>query len=344
MAAAENDTNIIVSNAEVDKTLNQRIDDFISQAGSQKKFEEMVGQPLRKIKAQYWIEIKNMMFMEKYKYSLVEKIKISRIEIENFYSNYKDSIPSVPEYYSFSIIDIQHDPSQNSKDKMRVLLDSLRNILLLGSISFDSLATKYSDDPGTKNNGGRIGFTKRGTLVIEYEEAAFSLNPGEISTPIKSDFGYHLIKLLEKKGEKISTQHILKTITISDSDKKNTLNKINKIKKTTLNDPFVFDSIAVNYQSIYNNLSGKYEKQSINMMPEIIYHNIKDMLPYQISSTIETEHGFFIIFLYEHKDEFFPTPENSWTLIKQYALQEKQNSMFNNIVNKLKKTTHIVKY
>ena len=113
---AEKDTNIVVSDDEVDKILNQRIEEFIFQAGSKKNFEKLIGLPLRKIKAEYWNDIKNMLYMEKYKQTIIQHLRISRKEVENFYLVYKDSIPKVPEYFNLSIIDIPFMPSKKTKE------------------------------------------------------------------------------------------------------------------------------------------------------------------------------------------------------------------------------------
>ena len=220
---AEKDTNILVSDDEIDKILNQRIEEFILQAGSKKNFENMIGMPLRKIKAEYWNDIKNMLYMEKYKQTLIQNISISRKEIEKFYYTYKDSIPNIPEYYDLSIIDIPFTPSKKTKEKTYVFLDSLKQIIINKKDTFENLAKIHSEDPGSKNNGGFLGFTMRGTLLTEYEEVAYSLNINEISFPVETQFGFHIIKLIDKKGEKISTQHILKRISYSQEDEKNTL-------------------------------------------------------------------------------------------------------------------------
>ena len=98
----------------------------------------------------------------------------------------------------------------------------MRLLIVNSGTSFDSLAKIYSDDTGSASSGGRLGFTERGTLVQAYEEAAYALLPGEIGLPIRSKFGYHLIRLIDKRGEKISSQHILVPVSFSNIDKEAT--------------------------------------------------------------------------------------------------------------------------
>ena len=171
---AEKDTNMIISDKEIDQILDQRIDEFIDQAGSKKLLEEALGMSLRQIKQEYWFEIRNMMFIEKYKLNKIQNVNVGRVEVNNFYNIYKDSIPSVPENYSFSVIEVPFLSGKLSENRGYSLLDSLRGLILSGEASFDSLAKIYSQDPGSSISGGRLGFTERGTLVQAYEEAAYA--------------------------------------------------------------------------------------------------------------------------------------------------------------------------
>ena len=343
LEVAEKDTNIVVVDGDVEKALNQRIESFIQQAGSREEFEKMVGMSMRKVRSEYWDEIRNMLFIEQYKFSLLQNINISRSEVEQFYVSYKDSLPIIPEHYNYAVIEIPHLFGDKSKKGAYVFLDSLKNLIINNTHSFDLIAKKYSEDPGSKNNGGRLGFTERGSLVLEYEEVAYSLKIGEISTPTMSQFGYHLIKLIDRRGEKISSQHILKRLIISLDDKLNTKNIINSIKILTHNDPFVFDSISIDFQNKYNNLSGVYNNIGIQEIPPILFTNLDTLKAHAMSGIIETKKGYCLLYLYKHKTKLTPTLKNSWNLIYKYALQEKQGEIFNKHINELKTKIYIHK-
>ena len=226
---AEKDTNLVISNDEVDRALNQQIDDFIARAGSEKQFLEMAGMSMRQIRADYWKNIRDMMHVEKYQFLKIQNIDVSRKEVDkNFINTYKDSIPVVPEQYDFSIIEVPFVAGGDSEGETKYFLESLKNNIENNFLSFDSLAQIYSQDHNTSSSGGYLGFTSRGSLVQEYEEVAYSLKrPGDIGGPIKTNFGYHLIKLVDKQGEKISTQHILRTVGFSEKDKEATYSIIN---------------------------------------------------------------------------------------------------------------------
>ena len=111
---AEKDTNLFISNDDVDKNLNQRIDEFVARAGSEESFLTMVGMSMRQVRSDYWKDIKNMMMIEKFQYSKIQNLDVSRKEVINFYNTYKDSLPVLPEEYDFSVIEIPFISSSSS--------------------------------------------------------------------------------------------------------------------------------------------------------------------------------------------------------------------------------------
>ena len=337
LEVAEKDTNIFVSKEEVDRSLDQQIENLILRAGSEQIFLEYVGMSMRQVRSEYWKNIRDMMLIEKYQYSKLNNVDVSRKEVESFYNAYKDSLPAIPESFSFSVIESPYVASIISENTVFSFLDSLKSILIKNPQQFDSLAIKFSHDPGTAEQGGYLGFTNRGTLVKEFEEKAYSLSVNDIAGPIKSPFGYHLIKLLDKQGEKISTQHILRTITVSPSDKNETRLSIKKLLSFINNDTFVFDSIAIDYSNKHNNSSGVFKnKPVLEISTDIFsYLNNNYTLPF-ISPVLESENGFRIILIYQHNKKEQPTLDNSWNIIYQYAKNEKETKLLTKHIEKIK--------
>jgi len=342
LGVAEKDSNIIVSNDEIERALNQQIDDFISQSGSEKNFLELAGMSMHQIKSEYWKDIRNMMYVERFQFSKIQNIDVSRIEVNGFFDVYKDSIPVVPEQYSFSVIEVPFVSGGISKQKTFNFLSDLKNNIEFSGVSFDSLAKIYSHDPGTSQSGGYLGFTTRGSLVKEYEEVAYSLLPGEISSPVKTPFGYHIIRLIDKQGEKISTQHILRTVEFSLKDKELSINSLKNILSLVEKNSFVFDSLANIYSKKYDNLSGVYNSIPVSNIPSLLLVELikVDNFP-NISTIIETENGVALIFYYNHFEKIKPNLDNSWNLIYNYAKQNKQNTIFNSWVEKIKDKIYI---
>ena len=138
LSVAEKDTNIIVSNEEVDRALEQQIDDFILKAGSEELFLEMAGvSSMRQIKSDYWQDIRDMMVVERYQYSKIQTVDVGRLEVLDFFNSFKDSIPSIPEKYYFSLIEVPFSPCKSSEIKTYNFINTLKNEIETKGVSFD---------------------------------------------------------------------------------------------------------------------------------------------------------------------------------------------------------------
>ena len=198
-----------VDDKEVDRTLQQQVDNIIQQAGGEEAAEAALGQPLRVFKREYWYDVKDMLITQKYQRTLMSKVGVNRGDVESFFNSYKDSIPIFPTTAKIRHLLIDVEPGGEQIKKTTDLLKEIRMKILNKENTFAEMALKYSQDPSAKQAGGSLGFLKRGTLVTEFESVAFNLKPGEISEPVKTDFGYHIIETEEIRGDKINVRHIL---------------------------------------------------------------------------------------------------------------------------------------
>ncbi len=326
--AAERDTNIVLTSEEIETALELQMNDLIQRAGSEQALEEALGQSIRHIKKEYWGEVRKMMLIERFRYSLLSSVTITRKEVESFFNTYKDSIPPIQPQYKFSLIELPVEPSEVTKQGVYNQVFEIKNKIVDGD-SFEDLAKLHSDDPGSASVGGDLGFMKRGTLVLEYEQTAFSLELGEISEPILSPFGYHIIQLLDRQGERIHTRHILKLLKPSQQDKDAVLDKIRDLYEKAQHDPGLFDSLAVEFKLEHNNSSGVYPLSTEQSIPPIILDNLKRVSPNSISYPFETEHSSVCLaYLYEKTEVKQPTLENSWDQLEEMAKNEKMNREF----------------
>ena len=202
---------IEVDDKEVDRTLQQQIDNIVQQAGSEEAAEVALGQPLRVFKREYWYDVKDMLITQKYQRTLMSGVSVNRDAVELFFKTYKDSIPSFPTTAKIRHLLVDVEPGIEQVNKTINLLNEIRLKILSNEETFADMAVKYSQDPSAKQAGGSLGFVKRGTLVTEFETVAFNLKPGEVSEPVKTDFGYHIIETEEIRGDKINVRHILIT-------------------------------------------------------------------------------------------------------------------------------------
>jgi peptidyl-prolyl cis-trans isomerase SurA len=202
----------------VDAELDARIKALVDQAGGQDKLEQYYGMPLAKLKRQFRPMVEDGMLIDKVRQEKLKDVKVGPAEVLRFWETYKDSIPPLRDGVRIAHILLQDSVSPVSVEATMHLADSLRQIIVSGKMTFEDCARQFSQDPGTADKGGLLGQTNRGELVPEYEAAAYALKPGEISQPVLSPFGVHIIRLDERLGEKILTHHILLKVAPTDSD------------------------------------------------------------------------------------------------------------------------------
>ena len=189
---------VVVDENEVNLALDQQIQMLISQAGGEKKAEEALGQSIKSFRREFWYEMRDRLLSEKYQQQLINNIKVTRLDVLNFYETYKDSLPTIPLKAKVRHCLIKIKPSETAKKSSILFLKDLKNKIKQGAL-FSDLAKKHSEDPGSKNNGGELGWVKRGSLVKSFETAAFTSPINHITDPIESEFGFHLIETLKKK-------------------------------------------------------------------------------------------------------------------------------------------------
>jgi peptidyl-prolyl cis-trans isomerase SurA len=168
LAMAELDS-VEVGEKDVDRALNQQVDNIISQAGSEEAAEKALGQPLRTFKREYWYDVRDMLITQKYQQTLIGRVSINKTGVERFFNAFKDSLPLFPTTVKLRHLLIKINPGEKQINKTTALLLDLRTKLLNKKLSFKDAALSYSQDPGSKNTGGSLGFVRRGTLVTAFE-------------------------------------------------------------------------------------------------------------------------------------------------------------------------------
>ncbi|MDZ7796445.1 MAG: peptidylprolyl isomerase [Candidatus Marinimicrobia bacterium] len=196
---AETDS-IEVNERNIQNTLEQQIQQYVQMAGSEEMLEMYFDTPMKKIRELLYERIKSSMISEQLRNEKFEKISITRPEVVEYYRENQDSIPDLPERVDIHHILMTEKPSKVSKEQSYELAMDVRNDIISNKIRFEKAAREYSKDPGSAADGGDLGFVPKGTFVPEFEKAAFELEPDEISMPVETQFGYHLIKVVENAG------------------------------------------------------------------------------------------------------------------------------------------------
>ena len=214
MAAVDS---IEVDDKEIERALEQQIEMFVAQSGSEERAEEQLGQSLKTFRREFWYEMKDRLTTERYQQMLINKISVTRDEVERFFTTYKDSLPVFPFMVKMRHLLVLIKAGAESRNLSYNKISEIRKKIIDGE-SFSELATLYSQDPGSRQNGGSLGYVRRGSLVPEFESVAFSQDVGVVSEIVETPFGYHLIETEEKRGEKIKVRHILLVPEIAEED------------------------------------------------------------------------------------------------------------------------------
>jgi peptidyl-prolyl cis-trans isomerase SurA len=335
---AEEDT-ITVADEEVDQYLQQQLDYLVSQAGSKEKLEQIYGMNFNQIKRNLRREVKNNMTIERLRQKWISELKISRKEVEEFYKTFKDSLPQQEETVDISHILRVPTPSEEA---LRKAYDKAFGILkqLKEGADFAELAKKYSEDPASAARGGDLGWANRGTFVKEFEEVAFSLKKGEISGIVQSQFGYHIIQLLDRQGEKIHTRHILIQVHVTPEDEKHTIQFLDSLRKEILAGHISFEKAAEKY-SDDPNVSKDRGHLGEYVLKELKIPQFKDVLDTlkigEISRPFKTDFGYHIIRLNRRTKARKLELTKDWDKIYRIAKNYKAQREFPLWIEELKK-------
>ncbi|MFN4121886.1 MAG: peptidylprolyl isomerase [Flavobacteriales bacterium] len=236
-AQAEKDS-VEVNDQQVDAELNKKIRYFVSQIGSVERLEAQLGKSLIELKDEFRDRIKEQLIVQTMQQKIAGDVNVSPAEVKAYYERIpKDSLPLIPS--EVQVAHILKKPPINDKEKQRVReeLQRIRKDIINGR-SFASMAVIYSEDPGSATKGGELGFVNRGELMPEFEAAAFNLQGKEISDIVETVYGFHIIQLIERRGETINCRHILLTPKASSADLEKarvTLDSLyNEIEKGTI--------------------------------------------------------------------------------------------------------------
>lgn len=198
-----------VSDEEVEEQVQFYLKNYVRQYGSKEAMRQATGYTFDEMHDIYFDLLHDKILSQRVEYSLTQNVKITPAEVVDYYNKIDpDSIPTIEEEYELAEITIQPSISENERERVRAELAALRERILKGE-KFNMLATLYSQDPGSAKKGGELGFFTRGDMVGEFEAAAFALKPGEVSPIIETMYGFHIIQLIERRGNSINVRHIL---------------------------------------------------------------------------------------------------------------------------------------
>ena len=237
---------INVSEQDVLSRLEQQTNWLIDQIGSKEKMEEYYNKTSTQIREMLRENIRNGMIVQKMQQEIIGNIKIVPADVRRYFKNLpQDSIPFVPTQVEVQIVTLEPKIPQEEIERVKKALRDYTDQVNKGEIAFSTLARLYSEDDGTRRRGGELGFMGRGELVPEFANVAFNLqDPSKISKIVESEFGFHIIQLIEKRGDRINTRHILLKPKVEEKELEASLLRLDSIAKDIRNAKFSFDEAA----------------------------------------------------------------------------------------------------
>lgn len=345
LAKAEIDS-VVVSDIEVETDLNQRMRMILSQyGGTEEQFEQYYGKTVEELQEDIRDQVREQLVVRKMQNTITEDLAVTPAEVRKFFNQIPtDSLP----YFSTEIEVAQivkiPEPSKEIKDRNIQQLASLRSRILEGE-SFEALAREYSQGPSGPN-GGNLGWASRGMMAPEFEAAALKLKPGEISEPFETDFGLHIVQLLERRGNEYNSRHIIIIPEPSAEDIDRAEHYLDSLSNRIREDTLTFSYIAREYSDdketssrggFFIDSQGSMRVPAEEMDP-VIYLALDSMNVGDISKpmrfrTLDEKEAVRIIF---YKSKLPPHQANlkdDWQKIQSAALNEKKNRILNNWFN-----------
>ncbi|MGV3539354.1 MAG: peptidylprolyl isomerase [Rufibacter sp.] len=243
LARAEMDS-VVVEESRVTEQLEGRLQNFIAQIGSEERLEQYFNKPMSEIRNDLRRNIKEQLTLQKMESEIAGKIKVTPKEVQQYFNTIpKDSLPYFSTEVEVGQIVKIATIGKAQKQAAREQLDAIRKRVLAGE-DFATLARQFSQDPGSGANGGELGLLKKTDLIPEYVAAAYKLQPGETSPVIESMYGFHIIQLIEKRGDEFNSRHILIKPATAQVDVEATASLLDSIRTLVQNDSISFAKAA----------------------------------------------------------------------------------------------------
>ena len=344
------------SNIEGDVTL--RLNNFISIAGSEKALEAYFNKSMVEIRRDVKDALRNQYITETVQRGISSKVIVTPADVRKYFSGLpKDSLSLIPAKIEMSIIQLEPPSNEESKIEARQKLLDIRGRILAGTSTFTAQANLYSDDEGTRLKGGEVGLSSKGSLAKAYADAAWSLNKNAISRVVETEFGFHIIQLIDRQGDLVNTRHILIKPKVNTLDIQRTISKLDSLANLVRNDSITFEAAAKQFsthkdskinggQFVLNDPSSRVTWIKLDALDKDTYTAVRNLKINDISEPYRTadEKG-NVVYRIAKIDNEMPAHRANLKEDYQYlydlALKEKQSKVYQEWINKKIEVTYI---
>ena len=245
---------IEVNESSVSSQVDMRMNYYISQIGSKEKMEEYFRKSSSEIREEMMTMVRNQMIIQQMQSKLTENISPTPAEVRRYYNALpQDSIPMVPAQVEVQILSVEPSVPLEETERIKSRLREFTERVHTGNADFSMLARLYSEDVESAKRGGELGFVGKGQLVSEFADVAFNLtDPKRVSRIVQTEYGYHIIQLVEKKGDRINCRHILLKPRISSDDKIRAIGKLDSIRTLVVDSGMTFEVAVAKFSEDKN--------------------------------------------------------------------------------------------
>jgi len=349
---------IEANESSVSHQVDMRINYYIDQIGSKEKMEEYFRKPSSEIREEMMTLIRHQMIIQQMQQKLTSSIKPTPAEIRRYYNSLPlDSIPMMPAQVEVQILSVEPPVPVEETERIKQRLREFTERVQSGSTDFSMLARLYSEDTESAKRGGELGFVGKGQLVPEFAEVAFNLNdPRRVSRIVQTEYGFHIIQLIEKKGDRINCRHILLRPRIQSIDKIDAIARLDSIRQLIVADSLQFEQAVAMFSEDKNTVmsaglmtnpntgSSRFEFQEL--APEIAkqIYNLKEgevSEPFVMMDAQKNREVCAIVRLKKKMDVHRANLSDDFQTIKGMLEEEKGRELLHEWILKKQKSTYV---
>lgn len=348
---------VVVSDEMVNRAMDNRINQMIQQAGSEEALERALGNSIVQIRAQYREQFREQMTTQQLQEQKMGSVEITRPEVIEFFNQIPDDqLPTIPEQVELSQIVITPPELEDARDEALRTAEAIRDSIVVHGKNFEEMARKYSDGPSAPR-GGLLPMMPLGDLVANYSAAASALEPGEISQVVRTEFGYHVIRLNERQGDNIETNHILIEVDEEGVDEDFAIQRLEELRDSVLNHGASFRELARKYSEDETtsamggrimNMQTRDRKMALSDLEPSLYRiallldetgDISTPRPFTLPQN--QKRAYRIVRLDAHYPEHVANLEDDYDRIRNIALQRKQFRVMNDWLQSLRDKIYV---
>jgi len=345
-----------IGDSQINAELENRIKYFERLMGGRENLEKEYGKSIVEIKDEFYEQIEDKLRAQTVQQGITKSILVTPGQVKDYYNSlHKDSIPYVNAQVEMAHIIIKPKVDDSEKERLKKELADYRKSIMDGTYKFGAIAGLISQDPETAKKGGEVGFVRRGMLVPEFDAAAFSMKEGEITEPFESQFGVHVMQLIERRGDEYNCRHILMVPKVSESEKRKVISQLDSIVNSIKNGSITFEEAASKYseddETKYNggvvlNPKNGETKIPVNEMDAATFLMIDAMKIGEISKPAqydspERETYFRIVKLNKRYAPHIATLDTDYDMVKKAAQFDAEDKALEKWVQSKSKSTSV---